>query len=117
MIEPLALFLANFIYIALKAFQQKNVMHDNFPLVIPTSFGMAVCEYFIMGTIAVLAINSQSFIHTAINVSSIGLGGGLGSCCAMWYYKRIINNDESVMRSSPVHNLIDRILSKRKDDQ
>jgi hypothetical protein len=89
MIEPLALFISNYVYIFLKAFQQKNVMHDNFKLVIPTSFGMATCEYFIMGTIALIAVNGQGFVHTAINVASIGLGGGLGSVCAMYYYKKL----------------------------
>ena len=87
--EAVGLFLANFIYIALKAFQQKNVMHDQYKLMVPTSCSMAICEFFITGTIATIAISGNGFIHTAVNVLSIGLGGGLGSVLATLYHHRI----------------------------
>lgn len=89
LMEPLSLFMANFIYIALKAFQQKNVMHDQYKLMVPTSCSMAICEYFITGTIALIAISGNGFVHTAVNVLSIGLGGGLGSVLATYYHHKI----------------------------
>ncbi len=90
MIVPVTLFATNFLYIALKAFQQKNVMHDKYMAMIPTSCAMAVCEYFITGTIATIAVvNSNTFVETAINVASIGLGGGLGSVLATYQHNRM----------------------------
>ena len=89
MIEPLALGATNFLYIALKAFQQKNVMHDSYKAMIPTSCAMAMCEYFITGTIAVIAVTGGSFIHTTLNVVAIGLGGGSGSILATYWHNRL----------------------------
>ena len=83
MTTAIGLFLANFSYIFLKAFQQKNVMKDNYVLVLPTSFGMAACEYFIMGTIALVAVGDSSWNEAMLNVLCIGLGGGLGSLIGM----------------------------------
>lgn len=89
MIEPVVLFSINFGYIALKAFQQKNVMHDNYVAMLPTSIGMAYCETFIMGTIAVIAVAGNGWIDAAINATAMGLGGGLGSVAATWYHNRL----------------------------
>jgi hypothetical protein len=89
MIEPLLLFVINFIYIAFKAFQQKNVMHDNYVAMVPTSVGMAFCETFIMGTIAVIAVAGNSWMHSVVNATAMGLGGGLGSVGATWYHNKL----------------------------
>ncbi len=89
MIEAVALFFTNLLYIALKAFQQKNVMHDNYKAMLPTSCAMAMCEVFIMGTVAVLAVSSTGFVHTAINAVAMGLGGGIGSITATFYHNKL----------------------------
>jgi FtsH-binding integral membrane protein len=94
MIEPLSLFIANFAYIFLKAFQQKNIQHDNYPLIMPTSLGMACCEYFIMGTIALVAVGGHSLAQTVLNIAAIGTGAGLGAMCAMYKYNQMRKNSE-----------------------
>jgi len=91
MIEPLILFGINFTYIGLKAFQQKNVMHDNYIAMMPTSCAMAYCETFITGTIALIAVAGHDWIHAVVNATAMGLGGGLGSVMAT-YYHNIIRN-------------------------
>lgn len=88
---PLSLFLANMIYIFLKAFQQKNVMHSNKVLMMPTSYGMACCEYFIMGSIALAAVSGGGLLNTIINISAIGIGGGIGSVLACEYHDKYIS--------------------------
>ena len=49
------IFLATFIYVSLKAFQQLNVVGGHYYLVSPVSFGMALCEV----TIIVQVVNLQ----------------------------------------------------------
>jgi len=43
--EALALFALSFTSVTAKAFQQKNVMHDAFLKIVPTSYVMTACEY------------------------------------------------------------------------
>lgn len=83
MMVALSLFFANLIFIFLKAFQQKNVTGNKFGLVVPTSFGMAIFEYFIIGSIAVATVNSHGVLAHLTNVFAIGAGAGLGAVFAM----------------------------------
>lgn len=77
-----AAFFASFCFVALKAFQQLNVVHDQYLLVIPTSFLMAVCEVFVVANIA--AKGWEIYL-----VASVGLGSGIGCVCSMYLHKRI----------------------------
>lgn len=78
----LAAFFASFCFVALKAFQQLNVVHDQYWLVIPTSCLMAVCEVFVIANIAVKGW------HIPL-VAAVGLGSGLGCVASMYLHKRI----------------------------
>jgi hypothetical protein len=71
-------FAASFIFIFLKAFQQLNVVHRQYLLVIPTSMMMATCE---VAVIALVARNGWGWI-----VIFTGLGGGLGCIAAMFFH-------------------------------
>lgn len=71
-------FLASFIFIFLKAFQQLNVVHRQFLLVVPTSMAMATCE---VAVIALVARQGWGWI-----VFFTGLGGGLGCVVAMYFH-------------------------------
>ena len=83
--DPIALnataFLASFAFIALKAFQQLNVSHDQYWWVVPTSMLMAICEVWVIYNVA----------HSGWGwiVVWIGLGSGLGAVLAMWLHKRL----------------------------
>ncbi|MCY0910862.1 MULTISPECIES: hypothetical protein [Massilia] len=74
-------FCAAFVFIFLKAFQQLNVMHKQYLLVLPTSMLMAACEVYVIAT---TARNGYGWI-----VLAIGLGSGLGAMASMWLHSRI----------------------------
>ncbi len=79
MIYALA-FSASFVFVLLKAFQQLNVVHDQTWWVMPTSFGMALCEVAVVANVA-----SAGW---GLIVMPIGLGGGLGCLLAMYLHRR-----------------------------
>lgn len=74
-------FVAAFVFIFLKAFQQLNVVHKQYFLVLPTSMLMAVCEVYVIAT---TAKNGWGWI-----VLAIGLGSGLGAMASMWVHERV----------------------------
>lgn len=74
-------FCAAFVFIFLKAFQQLNVLHKQYLLVLPTSMLMAACEAYVIAT---TARNGYGWI-----VLAIGLGSGLGAMASMWIHSRI----------------------------
>lgn len=74
-------FSASFIFIFLKAFQQRNVAFDNYQIVVPTSMLMAFAEFYVI----------HNFIKTGYNIPiilSIGLGSGVGALIAMLLHKQ-----------------------------
>jgi hypothetical protein len=74
-------FVAAFIFIFLKAFQQLNVVHKQYLLVMPTSMLMAACEVYV---VVATARNGWGWI-----VLAIGLGSGLGAICSMWVHQKV----------------------------
>lgn len=78
MITNLIAFAASFVFIFLKAFQQLNVVHRQYLLVIPTSMAMSVCE---IGIVALVVKQGWGWI-----VLFTGLGGGLGCVVAMFLH-------------------------------
>lgn len=72
--------MASFIFVALKAFQQLNVMHDRTKWVLPTSLMMAFMEVSII-------IGAISNGWTA--AIPMGIGGGLGCLAAMNLHRRM----------------------------
>lgn len=78
----LTVFLANFVFIFLRAFQQQNVIHAKYGWVMPTSMFMALCEVFV---IAQVAING----FTLPIVAAVAAGGGSGCMVSMWAHRRL----------------------------
>lgn len=81
------LFFANFVFIFLKAAQQRNVAFDNYGWVMPTSFAMAAVEVFIIAQIA-----SRGWSWPV--VIAVGLAGGSGALVAMLFHKRFVMRKE-----------------------
>jgi hypothetical protein len=79
----LAVAAANFVFIGLKAFQQRNVIHDNYALVVLTSNAMAFFEVYVVATIAKHGMDLWL-------VFALGLGGGTGCLAAMLLHKRFV---------------------------
>ena len=78
-----AIFGANWLFIGLKSFQQRNVAFDNLKLIVPTSFAMAVAEVYVIAQVA-----TQGF--TLPLVLTLGLAGGTGSLLATMIHKRYV---------------------------
>jgi hypothetical protein len=75
------LFLAYFVFIGLRAFQQINVQLDQKKLVVPTSIMMAAVEVYCVSTLAAKG-------WSVLTVASYGLAAGLGSLAAMSIQKQ-----------------------------
>lgn len=84
----LALFAATFLYVLLRALQQRNVAFDNYWWVPPVAFGMATLDAFLIVTI----------VHSGWSVAVVvanGAAGALGCLTAMWFHKRFVSEKKS----------------------
>jgi hypothetical protein len=77
-----------FLFVGLKSFQQRNVAHDHYMPIMPTSIAMAFCEFFVVAYVARHGFDPAS--ATAIGVSS-----GAGSLTAMLLHKRMFKSHEA----------------------
>ena len=84
--DLLAIGFANFVFIALKAFQQLNVVHGEKLLVFVTSHLMALTEVFL---VAAYAQNGP----IAPLVLTVGLSAGLGSVGAIVFRQRFFRHN------------------------
>lgn len=78
--------LASFAFIALRAFQQLNVMHNRAKWVVPTSTLMAITEVTI-----VLNMVQQGWWSWI----PMGIGGGAGCLFAMYLHERLRGKSKS----------------------
>lgn len=88
MLYFLGIVAASFTYIAAKAFQQLNVVHDYKALVLPTTFVMAVCEVVIVGNIAIQATGG-SWAEMALTILAMTAGSAGGAIASMVLHKRM----------------------------
>ncbi len=72
---------AMFIFVFLKAFQQRNVAFNHYWPVIPTSLLMALAEVYVIALIATTGYDLRL-------VLSIGFGAGCGAVVAMFLHNR-----------------------------
>lgn len=85
MAPHLAAAAASFLYIALKATQQRQVMLAQYARMPLVSIGMAFCEIFIMANVVRSADDTAGLVLLAL---AIGVGGGAGSVVGTWLHKR-----------------------------
>lgn len=78
------LFAANFGFIFLKAWQQRNVAFDHYEWIIPTSLAMALFEVWVIAKVA------QQGFSLGI-VVAVGLGAGTGALAAAILHKRFLS--------------------------
>ncbi len=88
MIEALAAGAAYFLFVFLKAFQQKNVVGMHYRWIMPISYLMAASEVFIISVIAFKAAGGAPFSELIIFAFTIGTGGGLGATVGMYIHNR-----------------------------
>lgn len=72
-----------FVYVILRALQQRNVAFDNYLWVIPTSYAMAIVDVFLISSVAKASWSIPL-------VFGYGTAGALGALSAMWFHKRFI---------------------------
>lgn len=82
MTEIAAVFAANFGFIALKAFQQRNVMAAQYPAIVVTSYLLSATEVFVVWKIANVG-------PTLSMVLTVGTAAGLGAVCATALHARL----------------------------
>lgn len=75
----LSMFVAQYIFVALKAFQQRNVAFNNYATVVPISVLMSASEVYVIAQVAHLGLQPA----TIVAILATGLGGGLGALSAM----------------------------------
>jgi hypothetical protein len=84
---PFWLFCASFLFVFLKAFQQRNVAFDHYKWVLPCSFGMAVTEVYVVATIVQTGYSFGAVV-------GMGCGGGTGALLSMYLHKRYLGIKE-----------------------
>ena len=84
--------LAQFVFVFLKAFQQRAVIHNTRWAVVPTSMTMAFFEVFVYASIASAYITSGWAAAGWIAVA-MGIGGGTGCLTAMALHDRIMGRN------------------------
>ena len=72
----ITVFISSYVFIALKAFQQRHVIHNDWWWVPPTSMAMAFVEYY------VIAVVAQQGYGIGLVLAG-GAGAGLGALTAM----------------------------------
>lgn len=78
--------LASFIFVFLKAFQQRNVAFDHYRWIIPISLLMALTEVYVIAIIIKVGYHLGTVI-------AIGLGSGTGALIAAILHKRYLTRE------------------------
>lgn len=79
-------FVASFLFILIKSWQQLNIVYDKHLWIVPTSMLMAVCEVYVISQIA-----KQGWGWIVL---AIGLGSGLGALSATILHRKIRDWDD-----------------------
>lgn len=77
-------------YVAAKSVQQQNTTHKLYWLIPPFSIIMSFFEIFVVHTIS--KNGADDLVTLAL---ALGLGGGFGSCVAVYLHDKLIMNKES----------------------
>ncbi len=78
-------FIASFLYVALKAFQQLSVSGKHYKLILPVSYCMALLEVW---TVTVIGKHGMGWL-----VLFIGSGAGLGAMVGMYIHDKFVKGD------------------------
>jgi hypothetical protein len=92
MSSTIAVGLANFVFIFLKAFQQRNVAFLHYGWVIPTSMMMGIVEVGVVGAVAIEATNAAHFTDLWPLIVSVGIGGGTGAVASMFVHHKYLGD-------------------------
>ena len=82
-------FLISFGAIGAKSIQQQNCTHKLYWLIPPFSLILAIFEVYIVHIVSKNGLDDMMYL-----VLALGLGGGLGSVCAVYLHDKLIMNKE-----------------------
>ena len=82
----------SFLFVSIKAFQQLNVVHHKMLWAIPASFGLGLCEVFIIGTVSYSVVDGARIFNLILIGLSLGAGGALGVVSSMIVHKNLRGN-------------------------
>ena len=88
------LFATSFIFVFLKAGQQRNVMGLHYWWVPPFSFGMAATEVYVIAAVS-------SYGYSIWAVLGMGTGGALGAVIAMFWHTKHFGSKHEQTSSNP----------------
>ena len=77
-----AAFVAAFVFVFLKSWQQQNVTFQKYLWIMPTSMAMALCEGYVVWRLAAA--------FKPVLILTIGLGSGLGCMCATYLHHKFL---------------------------
>lgn len=80
---------ANFMYIFLKAWQQRNVAHLHYGWALATNFFLVCVEVAVMGSIA-LAVTGAGSMALPYVIVAMTIGGGSGCLLSMYLHSTYI---------------------------
>ena len=79
----IAAFIAAFVFVFLKSWQQQNVVYQKYLWILPTSMAMALCEGYVVWQLA------SAF--KPVLIFTIGLGSGLGCMAATYLHTKLLH--------------------------
>ena len=100
MINALLVGAANFIFIFLRAFQQRNVAFLHYWWVLPTSLAMSIAEVGVVGAVAIEATGADHFIDLWPMILAIAIGAGGGATASMFIHSRYLGGKRRVYRQA-----------------
>lgn len=83
------------LFVGFKSFQQRNVAFDHYWLIPPTSMCMALTEYFVIGYMAVEALNQGFSLAYFGKAACLGLAAGAGSLLATLLHGKLLGNKKA----------------------
>ena len=85
MLTEISAGLAMYVFVALKAAQQRNVAFDHYWPIMPFSLAMAFSEVYVISVIVRVGYDLMTTL-------SIGIGAGFGAITAMYLHKRVFGS-------------------------
>lgn len=84
----IVIFLLTFLYVFLRAFQQRNVTAGKLPLIIPVSYLMGFLEISNV-SISTIRVIQNGYIEILSIGFFAGTGGWMGAFLAIWLHKKL----------------------------
>ncbi len=88
--DLLIIFVTNFLFVFIKAFQQRNVTWLKYRPVLPSSFSMTVTQVYIWHAVSVRTIAGASFLEMWPLIITMTIAAWLGTISGMYLHDRYI---------------------------